>query len=265
MFTLDDILGLVGTLDDSVGADTPRERFRRFLHESVLTTGAIRDYVEACVRNKGPQYDHALQDLVNHAAALIGFDVEFGRYRGASGEIGHDGLWRWNDFSIVAEAKTTDAYAIRTATLVGYVDRLISDGRVPDWDHAMGLYVVARTDALLIQLANSIVAERRTQQLRVATVESILSLVELVQDRHITPDEAVALLRPTGVHVADTVRLLARISAGSPATAALEVATTAPEVPASDPDAGLGPDVRPPRTPRARIPSPRAATASHAG
>ena len=70
MFTLDDILGLVGTLDDRVGADTPRERFRRFLQESVRTTGAIRDYVEACVRNKGPQYDHALQDLVNHAAAL---------------------------------------------------------------------------------------------------------------------------------------------------------------------------------------------------
>src|SRR5688500_14320185 len=112
MFTLDDILRLVGTLDDATATAPPRERFRRFLQASARTTGSVRDYVEACVRNKGAQYDHALQDLVNHAAALIGFDVEFRRYRGVQSETGHDGLWRWNDFFVVAEVKTTDAYAI---------------------------------------------------------------------------------------------------------------------------------------------------------
>jgi hypothetical protein len=213
VFSLDDILGLVGTLDDSVGPDTPRERFRRFLRESVGTTNAVRDYIEACLRNKGSQYDHALQDLVNHAASLIGFEVDFGRYRGVTNEIGYDGLWRRDDFTIVAEVKTTDAYAIRTSTLVGYVDRLISDGRIANWDHAMGLYVVARTDAELSQLANSIIAERRTHQLRVADVETILALAELVQDKQLIPDEAVALLRPAGVFVADTVHLLARMAA----------------------------------------------------
>lgn len=175
MFTLDDILGLVGTLDDSAGDDTPRERFRRFLRDSVGTTAAVRDYIEACVRSKGTQYDHALQDLVNHAASLIGFEVEFGRYRGAANEIGYDGLWRREDFTIVAEVKTTDAYVIRTSTLVGYVDRLISEGRIADWDHAMGLYVIARTDAALTQLANSIIAEKRTHQLRIADVDTVLS------------------------------------------------------------------------------------------
>lgn len=216
MFTLDGILGLVGTLDDALGDDTPRERFRRFLRESVGTTGAVRDYIEACVRNKGSQYDHALQDLVNHAASLIGFEVEFGRYRGVANDIGFDGLWRREGFSVVAEVKTTDAYAIQTATLVGYVDRLISEGRIADWDHAMGLYVVARTDAQLTQLANSILAEKRTHQLRIATVETVLSLAELVQDGHVTPDEAVGLLRPAGVFVADTVQLLTRVASGTP-------------------------------------------------
>ena len=93
MFTLDDILGLVGTLDDAPGDDTPRQRFRRFLQESVVTLAAVRDYIDTCTRSKGPQYDHALQDLVNHAAWLIGFEVEFGRYRGVTNDIGHDGLW----------------------------------------------------------------------------------------------------------------------------------------------------------------------------
>jgi len=232
VFTLDDILGLVGTLDDAPGDDTPRQRFRRFLQDSVVTLAAVRDYIDTCIRNKGPQYDHALQDLINHAASLIGFDAEFGRYRGVTNDIGHDGLWRRKDFTIVAEVKTADAYSIKTATLVGYVDRLISEGRVTNWDQAMGLYVVARTDAQLTQLANSIIAEKRTQQLRIATVDTVLSLAELVQDGHITADEAVALLRPVGVYVAETVELLARIAAKSvdPASTAAELSDGGPPV-----------------------------------
>lgn len=226
MFTLDDILKLVGTLDDSPGEDTPRERFRHYLRESVVTLAAVRDYIDACIRNKGPKYDHALQDLVNHSAHLIGFEVDFGRYRGVTNDVGYDGLWRWNNFTIVAEVKTTDAYSIKTATLVGYVDRLISESRIADWDHAVGLYVVARPDAQLTQLANSIVAEKRTQQLRIATVENILSLAELVQEEHVTADEAVALLRPAGVYVAETVELLARIAATAEAAPVIPAAST---------------------------------------
>lgn len=212
MFTLEQILGLVGTLDDAPGENTPRQRFRTFLHDSLTSIGSVRDFMEACLRNKGPQYDRALQDLVNHSATLIGFEVEFGRYRGVTNEIGHDGLWHWKDFSFVVEVKTTDAYSIQTAPVVGYVDKLISAGKISDWDHALGLYVFGRTDSELKQLANSIHAEKRTHQLRIATTDSILSLVELVQDSQILPDEAVTLLRPGGVFVEDTVRLLTRIA-----------------------------------------------------
>jgi len=213
MITLEQLLGLVGVLDDRPGDDTPRERFRNYLQTSVSAIGAVRDYIEACTRNKGAQFDHALQDLVNHTGTLIGFKVDYGRYRGTANEIGFDGIWRWNDFSIVVEVKTTDAFSIQTATVIGYVDRLISAGKIRDWDHAMGLYIFGRTDSQLTHLANSIIAEKRTHQLRIATIDDILSLAELVQDGFITADEAVALLRPAGVFVADTVRLLARIAA----------------------------------------------------
>jgi hypothetical protein len=213
LFTLDQILGLVGTLDDAPGSDTPRERFRTFLRDSVGSIGAVRDYVEACTKNKGAQYDHALQDLINHTGSLIGFDVEFGRYKGVTNDVGHDGLWRWKDFSIIVEVKTTDVFSIQTAIVVGYVDKLISKGSIADWDHAMGLYVFGRSDSQLKQLANSIIAEKRTHQLRIATVDDVLSLAELVQEGRITADEAVTLLKPAGVFVADTVKPLARIVA----------------------------------------------------
>lgn len=217
---LKEILELVGQLDDTPGENTPRERFRHYLRKSVSTSGAVRDYVETCLRTSGPQYNRALQDLINHAASLIGFDVEFGRYQGVQGQIGYDGLWRYDGLSIVAEAKTTDAYAIKTSTLVGYVDELISEKKVPDWGHALGLYVVGRADAALKQLDNAIVAERRGEQLRVSTVESVLSLAELVQDGYLTTSEAVALIRPAGAVIDETVGLISRVvsQAGEAAT-----------------------------------------------
>jgi hypothetical protein len=69
--TIDDILELVGTLDDGPGEGTGRERFRRYLGKSATDLGLVRDYVEFCLQTAGPQYNRALQDLVNHAARLM--------------------------------------------------------------------------------------------------------------------------------------------------------------------------------------------------
>jgi len=116
------ILNLVGKLDDSTGEQTPRTRFRTFLKENVQEVGKIRDYVEECLRLKGDQYNKALQDLVNHLGTLLGFDIEFGRYLGAVGKIGFDGHWTSpSGTHLVIEVKTTEVYAIKTATLIGYM------------------------------------------------------------------------------------------------------------------------------------------------
>lgn len=45
---LDVILDLVGTLDDSPGDDTARERFRNFLEREVEDVGHARDLIEEC-------------------------------------------------------------------------------------------------------------------------------------------------------------------------------------------------------------------------
>src|SRR5438093_6385843 len=92
--TLTEILELVGTLDDAAGENTPRERFRSHLLKSVTTVGALRDYIETCLRTSGPQYARALQDLMNHCGRLLGFAVEFGRYQGLQNQPGHDGAWK---------------------------------------------------------------------------------------------------------------------------------------------------------------------------
>ena len=130
--TLKQILDLVGKLDDSPGDDTPRERFRRFLKENVKEVGQVRDYVEECIRTSGNQYNRALQDLVNYIGHFLGFEVTFGRYQGVPGQIGFDGHWKSpTGFHIVVEVKTTEVYAIKTSTLINYVNELISEKRFP--------------------------------------------------------------------------------------------------------------------------------------
>jgi hypothetical protein len=211
---LGQILDLVGKLDDAEGGDTPRERFRRFLAENVSEVGQLRDHIEECLRIAGDQYNRALQDLINHLGTFLGFEVEFGRYRGVRGQVGFDGHWKSPlGYHIVVETKTTEAYAIKTASLVGYVDELISEKKIPNWEKALGLYIVGRPDPGVRQLENAIIAERRTQQLRIASVDSLLSLAEIMAEYDVAHDDLLAVLRPSGPAVDAVVDLMGRLAA----------------------------------------------------
>jgi hypothetical protein len=210
--SLDQLLMLVGELSDQQGKDTPRDRFRQFLESSVPALGTVRDYVDVCLSQKGDRYDRALQDLINHVGCLMGFEVEFGRYKGVVNDIGHDGLWKADDFSVVVEVKTSDAFTIRTASLLGYINSLIDVGKISNADAAMGLYVFGKPTTEMSQLEASILVGGHAQRLRIATVDDILSLAELIQQQLLSRDEALGLLRPVGVRVGSTVQILKRIS-----------------------------------------------------
>jgi len=212
--TLNQILALVGKLDDIPGDETPRERFRRYLRENVREVGQIRDYVEECLRVSGDQYNRALQDLVNHLGHFLEFEVTFGRYHGVQGQLGFDGHWKSaTDFHMVVEVKTTEVYTIKTATLVGYVDGLISEKKIPSWDNALGLYVVGRPDPEIRQLENAIVAEKRTHQLRIVSVGSLLSLAEMMNEYDVGHEDILAVMRPSGPTIDSVVNLMARLVA----------------------------------------------------
>jgi len=212
--TLNQTLALVGKLDDTPGDEVPRERFRRFLRENVREVGQIRDYVEGCLRDSGDQYNRALQDLVNHLGQFLEFEVTFGRYHGVQGQLGFDGLWESpTGFHIVVEVKTTEVYTIKTATLVGYVDGLISEKKIPSWDNALGLYVVGRPDPEIRQLENAIVAEKRTNQLRIISVESLLSLAEMMNEYDVSHEDILAVVRPSGPTIDSVIDLMARLVA----------------------------------------------------
>jgi hypothetical protein len=211
---LKDILDLVGVLDDIPGDHAPRERFREHLQGKVREVGQLRDYIEECLRTPGDQYSRALQDLVNRLGQFLGFSVTFGRYQGVHGQFGFDGHWvSPTGYHVVVEVKTSEVYAVRTAALLGYVDGLISEQRIPDREQALGLYVVGRPDPEIRTLEKTIVAEKRTQQLRVISAESLLSLAELIQEYDVTHEDILGILRPSSPLVDAVVDLLTRLVA----------------------------------------------------
>ncbi len=242
---LSQILDLAGLLDDSAGNDTPRHRFRNFLAKNVTEVGQVRDYVQECLKTPNTQYSRALQDLINHLGRFLGFDVTFGRYQGVKGQIGFDGHWRSpTGFHVVIEVKTSEVYPIKTAALVGYVNELIGEKVIPSWDTALGLYVVGNPNPEIKQLENSIVGENRTQQLRIVSAESLLSLAELLNGYDVEHTDVLALLRPVSPTVDPVIDLITRLVAQQASGPPTNSGPEAP-VPSEPPTASApSPDVK---------------------
>lgn len=212
-YSLDDILHLVGTLDDSPGDNPPRERFREFLPRHIENVGHAREMIESCLRESSQQYSRALQDLVNYTGNYLGFEVEYGRYQGVPGESGHDGLWvSPSGFHVVIETKTSEAaFNIKTATLTGYIDRLVSEGPIESRGKAMGLYVIGKPDPEVSQLEDKIVGQNKTDELRTISTDALLSLAELLSKYDVTHEDALSVIRPSGPSIDPIAKLMARI------------------------------------------------------
>jgi hypothetical protein len=136
-------------------------------------------------------------------------------------------------FHVVVEVKTSEAYAVKTAALVRYVDELISEKKIPSWDATLGLYTVARPDPEIRQIENAIVAEKRVQQLRIVSVESLLSLAETMNDYDVTHQDILGVIRPSGPMVDSVVDLIARLVGQKTPEPEPPTAGTAQELPAN--------------------------------
>lgn len=95
---------------------------------------------------------------------------------------------------IVVEVKTSDVGAMTTAALVHDIDYLVSDTRIPSRDETLGLYVVSCPDPEMRQLAHRIMAEGESDLLRAASVQSLLSLAEVMAEYDVSHEEVLAAI-----------------------------------------------------------------------
>jgi hypothetical protein len=159
---------------------TSRE-FREFLAQ--VPSRLLKRYAEECLEDTFPDNGLALQDIVNEAGRRLGFQVTDGRYRGAKGEPGNDGLWCTPAGNvIVIEVKVTDAYRIDLNRIAEY-GRMVSEQQAKQHPvnlDTSALIVVGRTDTG--DLEAQIRGSRYAWEMRVISVEALLRLVALKEE-----------------------------------------------------------------------------------
>jgi hypothetical protein len=228
--TLSQLLELTGRLeDDSLGFDTPRERFRRFLTHTVVDVQTARTLIEQGQRLMiGEQQHRALQDAVVALGRFLGFETTFGTYRRTSGTMKYDGDWRSRHrLHVVLDIRTD------LTPRTGFDDlsrsRSLAPKPFPENDAPLlGLCVVTPLSAARGWLYDTRLGDKRNHDWRVASVGSLLWLAEKVTSGQLTHDDVVKLLS-SSVALDFVVELLDRFDGRAANGSADAVALNTPE------------------------------------
>lgn len=208
--TLDELLLLVGRLDDAPGFDTPRERFRRFLMERVTDVPTASALIDECQRSVGEQRHRALQDLIVVVGRLLQFEITFGDYERPADAVKVDGQWRSpGQLDVVLQIRTDQT---TSATLDGLA-RATAEAPGATLEPRIGLCVVARQYAARARLSRALDVTR-LPDIRVITVGSLLALAAHAAADRIVHAEVVKLLH-SGVALDFVIDLLDRPAVNS--------------------------------------------------
>lgn len=174
---VDQIIGFAG--DGKLGDNnTAPAEFRAFLAR--VPADMLARYAEECLSKSFVDSGLALQDIVNEIASRLGFNIEYGRYRGTKNEIGHDGIWSGPEsYNIVAEVKTSDAYRMPIETVASYRRELIKKGRISE-DRSSILVIVGREDTG--ELEAQIRGSRHAWDVRLISIDALVRLLHIRQE-----------------------------------------------------------------------------------
>jgi len=208
--TLDEMLLLVGRLDDAPGFDSPRERFRRFLMERVTDVPTASALIDECQRSVGEQRHRALQDLIVVVGRLLQFEITFGSYERPAEAVKVDGQWRSpGQLDVVLQIRTDQTMS---ATLDGLA-RAAAEAPGATLEPRIGLCVVGRQYAARARLSRALDVTR-LPDIRVITTASLLALAAQAAAGRVVHAEVVKLLH-SGVALDFVIDLLDRPAANS--------------------------------------------------
>lgn len=168
------IIGFIGNGKLTDLSQTSKE-YRELLN--VIPTDLLLAWADECLEEKFNNSGFVLQDIINQIGIRLGFNVEYGVYRGSKNRIGYDGIWKSSEgFSIIVEVKTTDAYRINLDIISNYRKNL-SEKKQVIMEHSSILIVVGRQDTG--DLEAQIRGSRHAWDIRLISVGSLSSLLVL--------------------------------------------------------------------------------------
>lgn len=191
---LHELLALVGRLDDATGAETPRERFRRFLLERVACVTDVASMLEQSHERLGDQPARARQDLIVLLGRYLGFDITFGSYESSGGAVRVEGQWRSRRQARIAiEVRGDQASDAGGETLARTVAAL-SASLPPDLgERSVGLCVTTPHYAGA-RFLEAQLAQRPARDIRSISIGSLLWLAEMAGDGRVSHGDVLRLL-----------------------------------------------------------------------
>jgi hypothetical protein len=152
--------------------------FREYLE--LIPSHLLASYCNQCLDEPFEQSGLALQDLINELGKRLGFQVEFGRYRGKQAAIGYDGIWKFSSgHQAVIEVKKTSAYQVRLDTIATYRARLVEAAKLSPIQSSV-LIIVGRD--VTTDLEAQIRGSRHAWDVRLISVEALLRLLDVKEE-----------------------------------------------------------------------------------
>jgi hypothetical protein len=212
--TVNQVLTIVGRLDDSPGFDSARERFRRFLNERVTDAQSARVVIQQCQQISGEQNHRALQDAVVLTGRFLGFDTTFGRYQRDPGAAPVSGEWESRRrLHVTVNLCTHHTAAIELDALA----KIVRNGLNPH-AHADTSRVALCVVTPLYPAQGHIEVTLRTRtypDVRLISLGGILQMADMVAAGRLTHDDVLQVLNPD-VNLDSVVHLLDRSATEAP-------------------------------------------------
>ena len=211
--SIDEVLALIGHLDDAPGDGSGREKFRRYLRDNVTDPEVLQVYVNQCLARSEERYVRALQDLINHLGRLLEFEVTFGPYEWLPGQIAFNGRWKstWGP-NIIIEIRKREVYSPYRPTLSRVIEQMIDEGEIAGWHLAVGLYVIARPRVHFTHLEKAILEHVQAHQLRIASLDSLFILAALKHRDLLSHQDVLTVLRSSSPTTNWLIELVSRLA-----------------------------------------------------
>jgi hypothetical protein len=193
--TVNQVLAVVGRLDDSPGFDTPRERFRRFLVQRITDPQAARLVVQQCQQMSGEQTHRALQDAVVLTGRFLGFHTAFRPYQHDPGTASVTGEWESRRRLRVLLSLCTDQTAAIELEAFSHVVRNGVPAHLQTNTARVGLCILSPLFAAKARVEDMLRA-RKHPDLRMVSLPGILRMADMVASGRLTHDDVLHLLNP---------------------------------------------------------------------
>ena len=193
--TVNQVLTMVGRLDDTPGFDTPRERFRRFLAERITDPQSARLVIQQCQQASGEQTHRALQDAVVLTGRFLGFHTIFSSYQRDPGVAAISGEWESRRRLQVILSLCTDQSA---AIELDALSQIVRNGLLTHQQTntpRVGLCVVSPLFAAKTRIEEMLRA-RSHPELRLISLVGILRMADMVASGRLTHDDVLQVLNP---------------------------------------------------------------------